>query len=49
MVRTTAGTAGVGFDVLRVGVRYVLDDWPDKVCSHLPESWVGMQQATRQR
>ena len=40
-VRAAAGAAGAGFDVLRVGVRCILGDWPDKVCSCLPGSWVG--------
>lgn len=34
----STATTGVCFDVLCVGVRYILGNWPNQVYSHLPES-----------
>lgn len=45
MSSAVAGTTGACFDVLCVGVRYVLGNWPSKVCSHLPESRVDPSKA----
>lgn len=46
-VGAAAGTARPSFDVLCVGVGYVLGDWPDKVYSHLLKSQVGGKRASR--
>lgn len=46
-VSAAAGTAGACFDVLCVGARYILGNWPSKVCSHPPESRVGPSQVSQ--